>query len=297
MSDANQKDFEDKLERTKEIAQAVDEAINSKQSTIKIETENIEKLSKIGNDCKFVIELYSSGKKEVVESFTDNEYNRFIIPINDMLVSGSAIDQINYESQQAEQVAPLHMPIVAATGSTMSTAATNAQTISLELSDFFCKRDEIIKEYEPIDNFVHDVEYIRGELPNINRDVADDFEYLINKFNAFQTSASDYQELIGARSTFFFRLIFDFATTNYGGSTRKEQISRFVFGSATPDPTVEAIINNAREMYRELSDQDPSTGISAKEGKITPLYAEVTFRRLISIMSSLLRFRQRYFQR
>lgn len=297
MSEQNQKNFEDKIERTKEIVRAADEAIERKRAAIGTEAESIEELGKFKNNCGFVIDLYESGATVEVGKFSDKQFLRFMIPINDIITSGSFIHQVSDESQKAVSIAQGHSTILAATGSTTSTAAINAEIISAEMPQFFVNRVDTIEKYKPEDEFMENVGYIRSQLPRVEPDITEDFEYLIKKFNAFKTSRSDYQDLIGSRSTFFFRLIFEFAITNYPNNlTRKEQIYHFVFGSASPIPAAEPMIVSALDIYRELSAQNASTGISAKEGKITPQYAEVTFRRLISIVSSLLRLREKYFQ-
>ena len=50
-----------------------------------------------------------------------------------------------------------------------------------------------------------------------------------------------------------------------------------------------------KDLWSEMSSQDYG-GMSVKLGESTPNYVEILFRKLISIMNSILKLREQYFQ-
>jgi len=103
-----------------------------------------------------------------------------------------------------------------------------------------------------------------------------------------------YLDFMGLRSMLFLRLIFGFSEKRYGTKGRKEQIKKFVFGNTHYNSNADPIINNAKKLWNELSRQD-MIGNSVKLGQVSRHYIEVLFPRIIGIMASLLRLRERYF--
>lgn len=107
----------------------------------------------------------------------------------------------------------------------------------------FPSRDSIVDKYKPKYEREKNIEYIRSQLVNIRPDVLADFEYFVDKINAFKTNKSSYQDLIGSRSMFFYKLIFTFTMNTYGcDKPRREAIRKFVFGSNTYDTKADPII-------------------------------------------------------
>ncbi len=71
-------------------------------------------------------------------------------------------------------------------------------------------------------------------------------------------------------------------------------IKKFVFGSTPYNSNADIIIKNAKNLWHELSSDDPKFD-SAKLGQVTEAYVEATFPRIIGVIASLLKLREKYF--
>lgn len=297
MNEENRKDLQEKLKRVEEIRTASAESIELKQKTIQQEAQNISKLQKIERDSGLIIDLYSNKSEDQFNHVSDESYSMFTQPITDLVASGTLVEQVRDYSRTNYADVQSQFPVLSAVGSTTSSAASTAGIIAVSFTQFFTDGQDVITRYQPEDQLDEDIDYINSQLPSIHPNVTEDFEHFIAKYRIFERSKSDYQDLIGIRSTFFFGLMFEFSKTNYAVEhPRKEAIKKFVFGSTPYDSSTEGLIENAKNLYRELSIQDASTGMSVKVGNITPQYAEGMFRRIISVMASLLKLRSRFFR-
>ena len=128
-------------------------------------------------------------------------------------------------------------------------------------------------------------------------DLVDDFKNFIDKFPGLELTSSHYQDLIGARSFFYLKMVFSFSESNFGAlspKNRREDIRRFIFGNSQRLPSAEPIVERCYRMYIELSSQDPSHQ-SVKTGNVDSIYVETVFRRLIDCINSVLFLREQYF--
>ena len=116
----------------------------------------------------------------------------------------------------------------------------------------------------------------------------DDFEYLVSKINLFAVSKKQYQDIIGARSLFFFNFIF-----NNQGSNKRDQIIQFAFGNTVYNSNADTVIDQTMNLWRELSSQDPGNP-SVKIGNVSALYISNILTKMFATITSLLKLRDSY---
>jgi hypothetical protein len=295
MSEEHLKDFEKKMEELGKEENAAKEAIEIKRETVAVEGENIRQLEGLVNKFDFTLDLYGRSSKKEILSFGDQTYQEFIAPLTDLSTPGLSAVHIRDESRAKYTQSKDHTVILIAVNTTGANATKGAEVMSRGNPVWFPNHEESIQQYKVIDDLEKNIGYIRTKLPGITPDISGDFDAFVNKYYAFKVDVAKYQDLIGARSMFFFKLIFDFSEKSYGISgPREDQIRKFVFGDSPSIPSAEPLIRDAKNVWKELSSQD-LTGESVKLGKVTPAYIERLFRRLIGAMASLLELRAAYF--
>ncbi len=157
-------------------------------------------------------------------------------------------------------------------------------------------RQSIVEEYLSEIKIEDYITYIKSQLPKISPDISTDFQHFLDTYYASKPSSSQYQELIGFRSTMYFRLIFAVAE-GYGIShPRRNQIEAFIYGkNIVHDLAVDATIKAGKKLYDELSDQDPF-GYSVKIGKVSSNYVKLTFNKIMITFETLLKQREMHFK-
>jgi hypothetical protein len=295
MSEEHLKDFDKKIVELEKEEHAAKEAIEIKRETVAVEAENIRQLEGLVNKFDFTLDLYSRSSKKEILSFGDQTYQEFVAPLTDLSTPGLSAVHIRDESRARYGQAQDHTVILTAVNTTGANAAKVAEIMSRGNPVWFPKHEEIIQQYKLIDDLEKDIGYIRSQLPGITPEISEDFDAFVKKYYAFKVDTTKYQDLIGARTMFFFKLVFDFSEKYFGvTSSREDQIRKFVFGNSPSIASAEPLIQDAKTLWKELSSQD-STGESVKMGKVTTEHIERLFRKLIGVMASLLQLRRAYF--
>jgi len=295
MGEEHLKDFEEKMNDLEEEEKAAEEAIDIKRKTIESEGENIRQLEGLVDKFKFTQGLYGSVPKEEIRYLDNVTYQEFIGPLTDISTPGLSAIHIRDESRAKYAQSSNHTIILTAVNTTGANAVIGGEAISRGNPHLFPNHEEVIQRYKRVDETEKYIAYIKLQLPGITPNISDDFDAFVKKYYAFKVDTTKYQDLIGARTMFFFKLVFDFSEKNFGVTcSREDQIRKFVFGNSPSIPSAEPLIQDAKNLWKELSSQD-STGESVKMGKVTVENIERLFRRLIGVMASLLQLREAYF--
>lgn len=290
------KDFSEKIEKHENQNSMIDD-------TIKIINHNVEKginakvqLEGYRGKREYILKMYKDTPIDKVQNMSDEEYSAFIKPLDSTNVSGEASVYIYRESQQISQLSEQHYNTATSLNTISSADTSSIYTISIAFPEWFPDREKITQEYKIKDEVDKHIDYIGNQLQKYFSAIKDDFDAFIKKFRAFPLNASQYLDLIGARSLFFLKLIFDFSKQSYSLEySRLDAIKKFVFGSSQPLPSDEPLLKVCYDLYKEMSDQDGS-GMSVKMGVATDVYVDGLFRRLIGTMAAILELRENYFK-
>jgi len=295
IKDEKVKDFSEKMVKIRNQNDIVAETINIKQENIQKEMDTISKLQRYHRKHEYILRMYENVPIEKVNEMSNGEYSAFTTVVNSSIVSGEASFYLHEESKQTNYLYQQHFATVASLDTLAGADSTSVQAISLNNPDWFPDGDGITHEYEIKDEIDNQVEYIAGQLQAQFPDLKDEFDSFIKKFRAFRGDKSQYQDIIGSRSMFFFKMIFDFSKQSYGVEyPRLDAIKRFVFGSTPIISSTEPLLKSCNNLYREMSGQDGS-GMSVKIGKVSPGYIESLFRRLIGNIDAILELRNQFF--
>ena len=225
------------------------------------------------------------------------EYNQFQMPLANSAVSGELVVNLHAESVDAAHTIDHHYNMTATLCLSGSSDSTSVDTISRFQPRWFPNRDRLTDEYKIEDESEKHISSIQSELATSFPDIGDDFDAFIKRYYAFKSDDTTYLDLIGVRSTLFLKLIFSCSEQNYGvqrPKNRRNDIRRFVFGSNTPLPAFDPVIEVCYRLYNELSSQD-SSGLSVKLGDVNAAYIESLFKRLLGNIAAILDLRSRYF--
>lgn len=296
MDDNKVKDYLEKIEKHSNQERMTEETIKNKRHNIEKETETIVQLEKYHKNKEFVLKMYKNVPIEKVQGMSDEEYSAFTKPLNSSIVSGEALPYLFRESQQSGRFSEQHYNTATSLNTISSADSWSVCAISTASPDWFPDREKITQEYKIKDEVDKHIEYIGNQLQKNFPAIKDDFDVFIKKFRAFPLNASQYLDLIGARSLFFLKLIFDFSKQSYSLEyPRLDAIKKFVFGSSQPLPSDEPLLEACCDLYKEMSKQDGS-GMSVKMGVATDVYVESLFRRLIGNIAAILMLREKYFK-
>lgn len=296
MSDEKWQDFNELKTIIGKQKRIVADVIEIKQDNIEQESKTIGELKKCSANYVCLDGMLNDMPEAQVLQMDDNEYYAFTGPARDTIFSGEAMNDIYTESKQSGVHYGQHYSLCASIDHTTRSGTSGYIALSQSKPDFFPNRDQITKSYEFEDSLHSDIDYIKDYLHNNLTDIEGDFASFIDKYNAFKSDSSQYQDLIGSRSMFFFKMIFEYSS-KYSGikQTRAEAIRTFVFGKTKPFPSAEPIIQSCKKLYVELSSQDDPAH-SVKIGKADPAYIDQTFRRIIGKIAALLKLRDHNFQ-
>jgi len=296
MSEDRLKDFHKNREKIRNQENTITETIELKQKNIKQEAETIGELKKCENKYSYLNRMMDDVPEDQILSMSDEEYLTLTNPIMSTTISGEAFTDILGDTRQAGIQYEQHYDTCASLLTTCSSGTSGYWAVSEAKPEWFPHRNQISYEYKVEDEVHNQIEYIGTYLNDNIPQIAADFDVFIKKYRAFKADSSKYQDLIGGRSMFFFKMIFDFAKQNFGvENPRIDAIRIFVFGSAKPLPLAESIIKSCRQLYSDFSNQKNNVP-SIKAGNVTPLYVETMFRRLIGNIASLLRLRETHFK-
>lgn len=295
MTDENLKDFQKRKEEFKKQNNIITETIKMKKENIGKEADNIRLLEKYYRKHKYIGVMYEDVSEDQIRSMNDDQYSSFVMPLRSSGVSGETTYVLYDETKKAGYIYDQHFNITTSLDLSASGDSTSVHSFATYQPQWFPNRDRITAEYEIEDEIDKHIDFVGRELSRSFPDLKQDYDAFIKKFHSFRYDKSQYQDLIGSRSLFFFKLIFDFSKRTYGVEhPRIEAIRRFVFGSASPLVSTEPIIKTCRDIYSELSSQDAS-GMSVKLGSVIPAYVESLFRRLIGNIAAILNLRKRHY--
>ena len=295
MGDEKLKDFQSTIGEYKRQDDVLEETIKIKRKNIQREADNIGLLEGYRRKRHYVRSMYEDVPEDKISQMGDEEYSFFISTLDSGTVSGGAVDYFYDESMEAGVLYVQHSSALASLDVLAGSDSTSVEVFSLLQPELFPNGNRITQEFKIEDEIDKHIDFIGKELEAPFSEVKEDFDYFVMKFHAFQLDKSQYQDLIGGRSMFFFKLVFDFSEQKYNVKKRIDAIRTFVFGSASPVPSTEPLIKRCRKLYGELSSQD-SSGNSVKVGSVSPGYVEGLFRKLVGNIAAILDLRKRYFQ-
>lgn len=296
-------DIQRNLEKLSKVETALEEIYKANQDTIRSLSWYNSRI--IGNmhAISFAQKLYGSFSESEIDNIPDAAYPIFVRPLENLVAAGRTYEKIRDDMIQIHDgINELCGPFSSSSGLVSiasGSTATSIYSLSGSVSFDQSRITKIVKEFLAEIKIDDDISYIRGQLPRIQPDISEDFQHFIDNYFASGLSPSKFQELIGCRSLLFFKFIFAVADS-FGVSrptrTRREQIATFVYGNnPNIDQSVEDIVDATKELWDELSDQDPS-GYSVKMGNVTPEYVELIFNKVIIVFSTLLKQREIHFR-
>ena len=294
--DQNVKDFLEKINKIKTQDNLIAKTIDTKRGNIQLEVDTISQLEEYHIKHEYILRMYENVPIEKVKEMGENEYSALTTVANTSCVSGEALYNLHEESNQTSYLYQQHFSTAASLNTMAGSNSTSVQVISLTNPDYFPDGVRITSEYEIKDEIGKQIDYITDQLQIQFPDLKDEFDSFIKKFQAFRGDKSQYQDLIGSRSLFFFKMIFEFSKQSYNIELpRLDAIKKFVFGSYPFVASTEPLLTTCDNLYREMSNQN-STGMSLKLGMASPGYIEGIFRRLIGNIAVILKLRSQYFQ-
>jgi hypothetical protein len=132
-------------------------------------------------------------------------------PIIGTTASGALISDLLEESKQSGFQHDKHWTVCNSLDSVTVSGSSGYMGLSSKEPGWFPNHKKITRVYQIKDETYQQIDYIRTELAKDFPDISQDFDAFIHKYNAFREDNAKYQDLIGSRSTFFFKLIFDFS--------------------------------------------------------------------------------------
>jgi len=295
MSSDKLRDFKQKKIILDTQAKLMHEIVDIKRENISKDIENIEYLKKCESKQNYIRRLYGEIKDIDVNAMNDQEYEVFKMPLESVIVSGGILYEVGEQSKKGFDDIRAHQANIASLCFVLSTSTSAADSYYNNNINYI-PNYEIIKSQHNIDDEINaNIDFVRQELSITFPEIKHDFDAFIQKYHAFKSDNRMYQDLIGARSMLFFKLIFEFSKKKYGlEKPRKVAIEKFVFGNSKPDISADPIIKECLRLYNDLSNQDAS-GLSVKYGRVTSSYVDITFKRIIGSMAAILNLRRTYF--
>jgi len=294
MSDEKVKGFHEKLDILGVQKEKVDEVINIKSENIKKDSVIVAILKRVRVKEHFVYEMFSNIPEENIIKMSPDEYVPLMGIIDDAIASGSLISPMEDDIRRSYTQSQEQLNICASMNTSYGTAASGAFHIGILNPTWFPNQMKIKDTYKMEDSLYEEIDNIRKKLDSLFPDIRNDFESFISKFLSSPVDETKYQELIGSRSMFYFKMIYETTEKKFGKQkSRRDSIERFVFGNSKPIAAVQPLIDRCFDLWKELSGQNAN---SVKKGNVSPNYIELLFRRLIGGMESILDLRSRYYK-
>lgn len=291
------KDFNQNLRDFQKQDDLIADTINIKRGNIEKEADTLRLLENYHVKHQYIRRMYEDVPEAEIVNMDDADYVQFQMPLTNSGISGEVAIHLHKESLETGYTFNNHQNLTASLCVSGSSDSMSVNILSISQPRWFPNHNSLTDKYKIEDELEKHISSVQKELNASFRDIKDDFDAFIRRYYAFQTDESQYLDLIGSRSMFFFKLIFDFSERNYGvqrPENRRNDIRRFIFGGNVPIASAEPIINSCYHLYCELSSQD-SPGMSVKLGDVTVAYIEGLFRRLVGNMAAVLDLRSRYF--
>lgn len=235
------------------------------------------------------------------DKMTNQEFYSHIGSYNDIHIAGGTVAPLISELEKQN----LSTNNLIGSGTAICiTASSLASSVSIDVQNnktLYPNKEKYFPDYTEYAEFNNNIEFIKKELKRITPDISKSFDEFIKKMIAHPSAESKCQELIGFRSSTYFKLIFAFAEHNKilagdkgGRHSRFEQISYFVTNDITPPSIENSQIQIAEDLYKEMSSQS-TTGDSVKLGIGTDSYLDGLYARSIGMLASLLTIRKKYY--
>jgi len=295
MAEDRLKDYRDKKSKIANQGKTISDIIEISQNNIQIRAKTVGELKKFENYYSYMNRMLDDVPESQIVQMDDGEYSTLTTPVLSAGISGEIFNEMLDQCRQSGHQCEHHYSSLASINSIVVSGTSGYKSLAENNPGWFPNQEQISKKHNIEDSLYEEINYIKTYLSKHLTHVAKDFEAFINKFNAFKLGSSQYQDLIGSRTMFFFKMIFDFAKQNFGFEyPRKEAIEIFIYGKATPIPYFEPIIKSCLKLYNDLSSQKAGAQ-SVKRGNVSPQYVESTFRRLIGEIASVLKLREQQY--
>lgn len=278
-----------KLPKLDEEKELLEKSIKINQGTVIITGEHNEIVKRSLEQIFFIRDMYGNIDESELDKLTDSEFDELNKNIDLALCPKQTYN--NYLNVSQNHFADMNdfTSILTSTGTaTIGIVTSQCVNFHKQNPNLFTSGSEILNEYSPKNEVNDNINYIRKELKKINPTVLDDFEYLVSKINLFPVSKKQYQDIIGARSLFFFNFIF-----NNQGSNKRDQIIQFAFGNTAYNSNADTVIDQTMNLWRELSSQVPGNP-SVKIGNVSASYISNILTKTFATIASLLKLRDGY---
>jgi hypothetical protein len=278
-----------------DILQEIEEEARRKTKQ-SIEVQNT--IENINHNHRFIVESINDISEDSVKTMSETDYSYSIKPYQEWRPSGGTVNELLVVFNRNDSAMSMIGSTAVALSSTATLVASEINTRLNTNPSLYPQRNNYTPSFNEESDINKDIDSIREELPKITPNILDDFNNFIIKFQTFKDNSSRYQELIGFRTTLFFKLIFRFAednnvilTKNGGAANRMDQIRYFATKSITPLPITEIHVNSAKALWDEFSSQDTSV----KMGNVSDAEINSLYRKCLSNLNSLLVIRKIYY--
>jgi hypothetical protein len=288
--------FSDGKEEIKNHNDIIEKTINIIKKNIDIDANLVAKLECYKNTHEYSMKMLEDIPKVNVELMSNSDFSGIMTIVNSLGIAGEASSLLFEESKNMYALKQHHFATAATLNTMAYSDSSSVQAFSIINPRLFPDGVRITNEYKIQDELNKQIKYVGDQLQNDFPSLKDEYDDFIKKYQIFRGNNSQYQDIIGGRSLFFYKMIFDFAENEYSTKyPRLNCIKRFVFGSATVIPSTLPLLKACDKLYKDISNQD-SSGNSVKLGKVTPIYIESIFRRLIGNIYAILELRDNYFK-
>jgi hypothetical protein len=283
-------------EKAKKSKDALLHLQDIKRSNIAKEAKSLKVIDEAINATSFIIDTFEKANYDALQVIELSGFERIISPISVVASFEPLILNIKENAiKTQDMIVESQNNLLAATPLISAFATTASLIISEPISiSVFPSGKEILEKYNPLHKLTDDIEYLKLQFSMIEPNISVDFEHFINTFYAFKTNPALYQEIMGARSMFYFKLMFPYVEKHYGKQDcRFRDIWKFTFGNYRGSThLLESPVNIAKDIYNEISNQKNQ---SIKLGNVDSNYVEDIFVRLIGTMAALLKLRESYY--
>jgi len=283
-----------KLPKLDEEKELLEKSIKINQGTVIITGEHNEIVKRSLEQIFFIRDMYGNIDESELDKLTDSEFDELNKNIDLTLCPKQTYNDYFNASQNRYNNINGFTPILTSTGiATIGTVTSQCINFQKQSPNLFINGAKILEAYNPKNELFDNIAYIRQELKILNPDILDGFEYLVLKLNLFSATKEQYQDIIGARSSFFLNFIFN-KRESTKSNRRQDQIVKFVFGNTAYDNKADTTINLAVKLWHDLSSQDPKKP-SVKIGNVSKSYVDSILTRMFAIIASLLKLRSSYY--
>ena len=282
------RDLSEHLNSLRQRRDRIDETIHRHQEATSALARANQHLQLERELISIMISVYEKLDNDNLQRLSDEEYGHLVRPI---IITEN--QPLFYYSSDAEDVTrQLIDQFTEYESSTALTslAASTAFGSSVTSCTFISDRDTIYENVDKLVDLRRAIEIMKHDLASIDPDLVAELDHLVESYYAAPLHAGRYQQLIAARSFFYYKLVDGTIESMYPNrlsQTRKERLSLFACGPAEP-PTGKPVIDEAMESWSLLSDQGKGGQPSAKTGTIASESIEPLWKRIIATFAFLI---------